>query len=561
MNGSRFTVLALALVCGGPAVAAEHSARLSEMARAAHESTPPDLAPAASPGALVAWLAGQDVAPSPCATPLVDRLSAGEITDGARGVLAALQGRAPAEQRVLVTRDGRFTIHYPAGAREAEPEWVARVSEALVVARAYLTGTLGWPDPSGGPERVPVFVTRLGAGLEGYIVPFPAGGRSAAARALVLDLGLTRDRILPAVLHQAAHLSLAEFGPAPEWWSEATAAYLALDGAGDPQAREAIAARLEHAADGLATDHLAAMQGGLLWPLFLAVRASDPSIVRQIWQAQKDLRVDPIAAADGVLRRRLGFGVDDALREMGIWNLFTGRRDDGAHYPAGRDFAEAPLLLVGADLPGTAGPLEPIAPTGSLSLRIPAERLRGSLSVAVDGRGGRPAADLLIFYRSEEARPVLVPVDLSAGSGTVPVPWTEAREAWIVLRNQATAPDEGPARFDLTFDLDPRVPFDLAAFSATALGRGIVLEWTTASEQGLLGWNVYRSDAPSGPFVRVNGVAIPAYGDGTAETGYIFADEGIRPGRRYYYQLEGITSLGLPERTHTASARVEATRR
>jgi len=556
VKGPYLTFLTLALACGFTSAAADDAVRLSEMVRTARESTPASFPASASPGSLVAWLAGTETAPAPCATPLVDRLVAEEA--GGMGVLAALQARPAAEQRVIVTRDGRFAIHVPAGAREVEPEWVARISEALVTARAYLTGTLGWPDPSPGPERVPVFVSRLGAGLEGYAAPPPAGARPGAPRSIAIDAALARERILPAVLHQTAHLSLADFGAAPEWWSEATASYLALVGAGDRHAREAIGARLEHAAEGLATDQPAAMEGGLLWPLFLSERASDPTFVRQIWQAQKDLRLDPLLAADHVLRRRMGFGVAGALREMGVWNLFTGRRDDGAHYPGGRDFAEAPLLPIAADLPGTAGPLAPIEPTGSLSLRIPADRARGALSVGVDGRGGRPAADLLIFYRSEGAQPVLVPVDLSAGSATVPIPWTDAREAWILLRNQATASDEGASHFDLRFDLDPRVPFDLAAFSAAALGHGIVLEWTTAAERGLLGWNVYRSESPSGPFVRLNGVAIPAYGDGTADTGYVFADEGVRPGRRYYYQVEGITSLGLPERSHTASARIEA---
>ena len=556
--GRTITVLTLTLFAA-TAVAAAEPARLSEMVRVARDASPASLPASPAPGAVVAWLAHDDAAPSSCATPLVDRLVSEEATEGLRGVLTALTSRPAADQRVLVTRDGRFAIHYPAGAREVEPEWVARISEALVTARAYLTGTLGWPDPAAGSERVPVFVGRLGAGLEGYTVPPAAGSRPGTPRSLIIDSTLARDRILPVVLHQAAHLSLADFGAAPEWWSEATAAYLSLVGSGDRLAREAIAARLERAAEGLATDQPMAMEGGLLWPLFLSERASDPSIVRQVWQAQKDLRLDPLLAADHVLRRRLGIGLPEALREMGIWNLFTGRRDDGAHYPGGRDFAEAPLQAIGPDLPGTAGPLESILPTGSLSLRMPAERARGALSVGVDGRGGRPAADLLVFYRSE-GRPVLVPIDLTSGSSTVPIPWTDAREAWIVLRNDASAADEGASRFDLTFDVDPRVPFDLAAFSAAALGRGIVLEWTTAAERGLLGWNVYRSESPSGPFTRVNGVAIPAYGDGNADTGYVFADETVRAGRRYYYQVEGITSLGLPERSHTASARVEASR-
>ena len=540
------------------ALAAEGEARLGAMVETAREANPAILPAAAPPGVIVGWLAGDDTAPAPCATPLVERLSSGDATDGSRAVLALLS-RPAADQRIILTRDGRFAIHVgaPPGGRDVDPEWVARLSEALVTSRAYLSGTLGWPDPASGPERVPVVVARLGGGLEGFLAPAAPGAR--AARVMTIDSGLSRDRILPAVLHQAAHLSLADFGPAPEWWSEATASFLALQGAGDREAQKpAIAARFDRAAEGLDTDAPAAMQGGLLWPLFLSERAADPAIVRQIWQAQKELRLDPLAAADAVLRKRFGLALDQGLREMAVWNLFTGRRDDGAHYPAGRDLPEAPLVPLATLLPGSAGALDPIAPTGSLALRLPADRLHGSLEVGIEGHGGRPAADLLVFYRSEGRHPVLIPVDLDSGSATVAVPWTDAVEAWILLRNGATGPDEGGAvRFDVRFDLDPRVPFDLAAFSAAGVGRGIVLEWTTASEQGLLGWNVYRSESPSGPFLRLNGVAIPAYGDGAADTGYVFSDESVRPGRRYYYQIEGLTSVGLAERSHTASARVD----
>ncbi|HET8948493.1 MAG TPA: hypothetical protein VFQ07_16050 [Candidatus Polarisedimenticolia bacterium] len=526
------------------------------MVRTAREASASSLPAASAPGGIVAWLAASDAVPAPCATPLVDRLTAGETTEGTRGVLALL-AHWPAEQRLVPTRDGRFAIHIQAtpSGREIDPEWVARVAEALVTSRSYLSGTLGWPDPAPGPDRIQVFVTRLGAGLEGFLLPAPTGRGS---RGIVLDAGLSRDRILPAVLHQAAHLSLADFGAAPEWWSEATASFLAFEGSGDREAqRTAIATRLDRAAEGLDTDVPGAMQGGLLLPLFLSERASDPSIVRQVWQAQKDLRADPLAAADAVLRRRLGIPIEQALREMAVWNLFTGRRDDGAHYPSARDLPEAPLTPVAGTVPGNAGALDPIAPTGTLVLRLPAERLRGSLAFGIEARGGRPGADLLVFYRSEGMRPVLVPVDLESGSATVAVPWTDAVEAWVVLRNQATVAEEGSTRFDVRFDLDARAPFDLAAFSATTVGRGIVLEWTTAAERGLLGWNVYRSDSPSGPFVRLNRVAIPAYGDGGADIGYLFADDAVHPGHRYYYQVEGLTALGLAERSHTASARLE----
>jgi len=45
-------------------------------------------------------------------------------------------------------------------------------------------------------------------------------------------------------------------------------------------------------------------------------------------------------------------------------------------------------------------------------------------------------------------------------------------------------------------------------------------------------------------------------GDSAADTGYIYVDDYARPGRRYYYQLEGFTGLGLPQRSHVVSGRI-----
>jgi len=71
----------------------------------------------------------------------------------------------------------------------------------------------------------------------------------------------------------------------------------------------------------------------------------------------------------------------------------------------------------------------------------------------------------------------------------------------------------------------------------------------------MAGWNVYRSENPSGPFSRLNDVALPAFGDGAAETGYVYLDDTARPGRRYYYLLEGFTNRGLADRSHTVSGK------
>jgi hypothetical protein len=213
------------------------------------------------------------------------------------------------------------------------------------------------------------------------------------------------------------------------------------------------------------------------------------------------------------------------------------------------------METVGPALPVQVERLDPVEPLGSLAFRLPAEPARGSLALEVQGHGGRPAADLLVFYQSEGGRPVLVPVDLTQGTARLEVPWGQAREAWIVLRNEARTADGGATSFALRGALNTSAPFDLASLTAEPVGRTVVLSWTTAAEKGLVGWNVYRSEQPSGPFTRLNGVAVPAYGDSDSDTGYLYMDDKARPGRRYYYLVEGINSLGLVERSHVTSAR------
>jgi hypothetical protein len=557
------TLVLMSALMAGPVCAAETpDPGLAALLAASGEQHIPASAAAEGPAAMLAAATGIETFPTACATPiLIGAWRENAPSETLRQVMVALAAAPlPAEARSFTTRDGRFTLRYlaaGASARDGDvaPEMVARAAEALVAARAYLSATLNYPDPAPAGERIAVYLTRLGHGLEGYVVP-PRGGARPAPAFVVLDAGLSADRLMPAVLHQTAHLSLLRSAESETWWSEATASFLTLMGTGDLGAQqEALRARLQSTARGLAADGLLQMQGSLLWPLFLAERSGDPDIVRRIWSAMADGGIDAVAAADSVLAHDAQMRPGAAFREMAIWSLFTGASDDGAHFAAGRAMPDAALLAIGPALPVRVDPIDPVEPLGSIALRLPAERTRGSLALDITAHGGRPAADLLVFYHGDSARPVLVPVDLSSGTGRVSLPWGQAREAWIVLRNEARPSEAGACAFGVAAALDPFAPYDLASFTAETMGRSVVLTWTTAAEKGLVGWNVLRAEAPGGPFARVNGVAIPAYGDGEGDTGYVFVDDGARPGRRYYYLVEGITAAGLIERSHVTSAR------
>ena len=571
MTSSRSTLILLAVVAlpGVSRAADGEDPALSTMLATGAERRLTAEAYAEGPAGLLAAAAGIERFPVACATPLLlpGAGAASTASEAWRQTIAALAAPAPRpDARTFTTSDGRFVIRYapssePVARRGADgaPESIERLAEALSAARSWLVDTLGYPDPVSGPQALTVDLVPLGRGLEGFTLPARTAPQPTAP-ALVLDANLPEDRLLPAALHQVAHLSLVQIARSEPWWNEATAAWLTLSATSDLESqRGSVQTRLLKSSSGLPVDTLQAMQGGLLWPLFLAERTGDPSVVRQVWEEMAGGVSDPLRAADAILERNYGLGLRSALREKSIWDLFTGGRDDGVHYSMARVMPEAPLEAVGRSLPHLLGPAGPIEPTGSLAFRLPAERATGTLDLALVAEGGRPAADLLVFLQGA-GTPVLVPVPMEAGSGQVSIPWGEAKEAWIILRNEGDSRDAGASRFELRAANDPFAPFDLAGFAAEAVGRAIVLQWTTAAEKGLVAWNVLRSERPDGPFSRLNSVAVPAYGDSQAETGYVFVDEGALPGRRYYYRVEGITSAGLVERSHVASVRSTASR-
>ncbi len=528
---------------------------------------------AKGPGGVLAAVAGAESFPVGCATPLIAALERPEspLPPPLRQAYGALSGRPVLDaERVSVTRDGQFAIHYSDSARafgvrpadrdrNGLPDIVDHLSESLAASRSFLVSRLGYPPPTPESQALDVYLVDLGHGLEGFAVAAgaPEGGTvSGAPPFLVLDANLPDDRLLAAALHQVAHASLDALARSAPWWSEASAAFLTLAATGDVRGFEpALRARLQSPGRGLGADDLAIMQGSLLWPLFLSERTGDAAIVRQIWGDIAARGADPLAAADRVLRGDAGVTLAQAFREYSAWNLFTGSRDDGRHYSMARSFPDAALTTIGPALPIDLDPVAPLEPMGSIAFRLPGNQGRGALDLDVRARGAAPAADLLVALRAETRGPVLLTVPLDAsGAGRVSIPWPDVQEAWIILRNGAPLP--GAAAFEVHGVLDPVAPYDLASFVAEGMGASMVLEWSTASEKGLVGWNVYRSESPSGPFTRLNALAIPAFGDGAADTGYIFIDDTARPGRRYYYEVEGFTDLGLPDRSPIVSGKI-----
>ena len=68
----------------------------------------------------------------------------------------------------------------------------------------------------------------------------------------------------------------------------------------------------------------------------------------------------------------------------------------------------------------------------------------------------------------------------------------------------------------------------------------IEVQWETESEFDTVGFNVLRSEAASGNFVRINEIIIPGSVDATLGGSYQFVDTNVEPGTVYYYRLEDI---------------------
>jgi hypothetical protein len=84
-----------------------------------------------------------------------------------------------------------------------------------------------------------------------------------------------------------------------------------------------------------------------------------------------------------------------------------------------------------------------------------------------------------------------------------------------------------------------------------ALRPEIVIEWSTATELDVAGFNLYRAESRDGPFEKVNDTLIPPAIDPLMGGDYAFTDRQVEVGKTYFYNLEeielsGTTSINGP---------------
>jgi hypothetical protein len=86
----------------------------------------------------------------------------------------------------------------------------------------------------------------------------------------------------------------------------------------------------------------------------------------------------------------------------------------------------------------------------------------------------------------------------------------------------------------------------------------IIVEWSTASELDVAGFNILRGDHPDGPFTQINDSLIPPSEDALTGGDYTFEDSQVEGGHTYYYQLQEVElsgSVALQGQTESKAVR------
>lgn len=88
----------------------------------------------------------------------------------------------------------------------------------------------------------------------------------------------------------------------------------------------------------------------------------------------------------------------------------------------------------------------------------------------------------------------------------------------------------------------------LASLAAEPTADGVLVTWETVSETDNLGFNLYRSVSPAGPWAQLNAALIPSLAPGAGSGHrYQWTDDTVVAGTTYWYQIEAMDLWG--ERT------------
>ena len=521
--------------------------------------TVPDLVPVRASARSQAVTSLSPTASAPCLTPVVQSIRADRLRGSSamrRSIAVLANDSALPGERVASDIDGtsaRYTTDRGSSDRvdvsddnaNGRPDAVDEALAGIARAQHLLVSQLELPNPG----TIEIVFGRLGANVDGLTLP--TGGRTARTR-IWLDPSARGGAaaVRRATEHQYAHAVAAAAGLDPSW-GEAFATWVAisLEGSPDDHTLSFLADRLAAQGDGLVTDDLDLAGGNAAWFAFLS-ESFGPTAVKLVIEELGRGGSDQ-AALDRALRRATGDPIDVALRDYQVWSVLVGPRDDGQHFSFAARLP-APAFAETADaLPALSIQADPeIGPMGQAAILLRPDEAGGGLTIRFEGDvAARWATDLLLV--ANDGAMHRVPLALDADdAGELSVPLQGVREALLLVRN-LDAEGRPARRYSWAAHFEPGFPAEFGTLRAEPAGPdgGALVSWETASERGLLGFNVLRERGDRGEAQRVNPVWIPTLGDANGPASYSFFDASAEPGVGYRYRVEAVTLEGLSSRS------------
>ena len=520
--------------------------------------------------------------PAECITPFIfsmidDPSSRNSLPNNA---LRFLEKRPSWKDEIVQrTAEGNFLIHYTKDKntidviplsdndRNGIPDYVETIGQGLEEARRLFIETLGFHNPSarfspGQPYEV--YVVNLGGSVTGATIPQMSEkipGTDQMPSFMLIDSMILDDATIlkASAAHQFAHaITLAYTYKKEPWWSEATAIWLedrlfhTL-----PRYGDALGFRLKNKGKALNAENFRLTQGNALWAFFLGEK--DVSLIRKTWEEMELFPENSLIESFAAVLEREGYGsLQNNFSDYAIWNYFTGSKNDGNHFLFADILPDPVFDSSHATYPAVAVQSEnPVESFGASFVRLESERTRGAVIVNFDGdQSCHWEVDMLLV---SDAQPRYFRSKMTvspSGHGSIGIPWQKISEVIMIVKN-LSCEERSAGKFSFTASCDPSYPFELSFFTAMVEEGNISLQWETASETSLFGWNIYRSTEPEHNFSRINEIIIPALGDPSNSIIYKFLDDSVRQSVKYYYYIEGITLEGLTCQTPVSSANIK----
>jgi hypothetical protein len=426
------------------------------------------------------------------------------------------------------------------------PDVVQAAGRGLSEARALLVEDMGLP----APERFDAGLRELGDDVDAVV--FVNERRSPPWTVIDATPCAGVQGARDAAVHAYARAVAFELGPGfPRAWAEAFATWarLEIDGTPDSSLAQLLTERLHRLDAGLFSRDPRLAAGNAAWLAWVDEALGRPALVASIRELTQG---DPAAAFGRALARTADVDLAGAFRDFQVWSLLTGARADLHHFPFAAALGSPRFASESDGLPALSIHADPpLAAWGATAVRLVPDRTEGGMSVHFEGDlGARWQVDLVLAGEDGRLRRLALDV-ADAGRGQATVPVDGLSEAILLVRHVGSA-DETPRRYNYSAHHEAGHPFEIAVLEAREAGEpagGILVSWETASEHGVIGWDVLRVREDGGREVVVNPVWVPAVGEESSPASYHYLDASALPGVSYLYRVRATTAIGLASAT------------